>query len=803
MYRFQIWLSLCLPCIGTLTLSHPADAVETSSTLYPPRVSSPFQIDGELEEAWATTASFDNFTEFMPSHGVAALVPTQGYVAHDDADLYVAFICHDPQINRLRASMTDRDGIYRDDFVGIVLDTYRDQKRAYEFFANPHGIQGDMLWHAGSSDDDNGADAIWQSHGGEDVSFDAVWESAATIQEDRWVVEMRIPLASLRFPDRTEQNWAVHLVRVYPRDNRYEFSWMPISQDNNSFMGQAAGLRFDLEPSAGSSGGLELIPYISGSRSDALVSDAVGDGRWRNQDRGPASERIGLTGKYTVSSNSAIDFAYKPDFSQIESDAGRINVNQPFAFFFEERRPFFMEGSDVFQVDSRASGMILDVANLIYTRSINDPIGAAKFTGKSGQWTYGVISAYDDNTPLILPLADGTIVRRTSENSWSNIFRGQLEIGEQSHIGFAATDRRFDIGGSNTAALVESSLRLDDNYTLSALAAATRTNEPDDEELSAIIPDITFDVGGDSVSADFDGESFNGYTFKGTLIRQSRTWNFNLSYQDYSPGFRADNSAIFSNDGRIVHTQQTYNVHYEESKLLNFIRPGLYLWRKIDYAGDVKDTGVRPTILVAFQHQTFFNVGGFLYNQEKFGGVKFDDARTIWAYLGTNAFERVGGGIFVNRGKAINRFGVLGSEHNPLVLVPTLESNGNLRWLPTDQLRTEFSFNSTRLETDDTGRLIVSQRILRQSLQYQFSSQLSIRLIAELNNTKRAIGVGEYSKSQNFSLEPLLSYKLNPFTVFYLGGTIGGEDDPYPSHRGLSRTDQTLFMKFQYLVGMR
>lgn len=794
MRRFLI---MCLWSV--LWLLRPGVVSAASPDLQPPRIELGMVIDGQLEDAWWEAAPFGEFTEFMPTHGVAAQVPTEGYIAYTDTDLFVAFICHDPQIERLRASLTDRDGIYRDDFVGVILDPYRDHKRAYEFFANPHGVQGDMLWYAGGSDDDD-VDAIWQSHGGEDVSFDAVWESAASIQADRWVVEMRIPLSNLRFPDEIEQDWSVHFVRVYPRDNRYEFSWRPISQDDNSFMGQAGGLQLRLEAAAVASRSLELMPFISGSRTDALVANARGNGRWRNQDGGPASERIGLTGKYTHSSAVAIDFAYKPDFSQIESDGGRINVNQPFAFFYEERRPFFMEGADVFQVDSRASGMILDVANLIYTRSINDPIVAGKLTGKSGRWTYGAITAYDDNTPLILPLADGTIVRRTQKNAWSNIFRGQLEVGEQTHIGFAATDRRFDVGGSNTAALVEGSWHLNDNYTWTALAAATRTDEPDDDDLSAIIPDMHFEVDGDSLTADFDGEKFDGYVLKTALVRQSRTWNFNLSYQDYSPGFRADNSAIFSNDGRILHTQQTYNVHFDDHKLLNFIRPGLYLWRKLDYAGDVKDTGIRPTMLVAFQHQTFFNLGGFLYNQEKYGGVKFDDARTVWAYLGTSAFERIGGGVFINRGEAINRFGELGSAHNPLELVPTHEINANLRLRPSDQWRLELSYDSTTLRIDSSNDLIVRQRLLRQSLQYQFSTELLVRLIGEYNMTRRAIDVGAYERSRQFSLEPMVSFKLNPFTVFYFGGTIGGTDDPYPSHTGLSRTDQSLFMKFQYLV---
>lgn len=770
-----------------------------TAVLSPSPITEPIRIDGVLDDAWLGAARFDNFAEFIPTHQVAAHVKTEGYVAYSETDLYVAFVCHDPQIESLRASMTDRDRIYRDDFVGVVLDTYRDQTRAYEFFSNPHGIQGDMLWYANRGEEDDGG-AIWQSHGGEDRSFDAVWESAGQIYDDRWVVEMKIPLSNLRYPDEPEQSWGVHFVRVYPRDNRYEFSWMPISQDDNSFLGQAGELSLALQPTAGHS--LELMPYVSGSRTDLLVDDGSGAGVWRSQDSGPlnASERLGFTGKFSFSSTNAIDFAYKPDFSQIESDAGRIDVNQPFAFFYQERRPFFMEGSDVFQVDTPASGMILDVANLIYTRSINDPLLAGKMTGKSGRLTYGYISAYDDNTPLILPLADGTIVRRTTENAWSNIFRGQYEVGEQSHIGFATTDRRFDMGGSNTAALLETSLRLSSNYTWSALGAITRTEEPDDETLSEIIPDVEFDVDGEVITADFDGQDFAGYVLKTSLVRQSRTWNFNASFQDYSPGFRADNSAIFSNDGRILHMQNTYNVHFDDHPVFNSIRPGVYVWRKTDYDGDVKDIGLRPTVLFRFQRQTVFNLGGFLFNQEKFRGVEFDDARTVWGYVGTNAFETVSGSVFFNYGEAINRFGEEGSAHNPFTLVPNIELSGEITVRPSDQFEAELSFDSTQLYTDWGDELIVRQRIVRQTVQYQFSRQLQVRLISEMGWTKRATAVGQYDRGTRLSIEPMLSYKLNPFTVFYLGGDIGGKDDPYVSHNGLSRTDQTVFMKFQYLM---
>lgn len=144
-------------------------------------------------------------------------VTTEGYITHDGTDLYVAFVCHDPQIGSPRASFTDRDGIFDDDFVGIVLDTYRDHKRAYAFFSNAHGIQGDMLWYANRAEED-GDGAIWQSQGGEDGGFDAVWESAARTYEDRWVEEMRIPRL------RTDADDLIVHQRIFCHGLQYQFT---------------------------------------------------------------------------------------------------------------------------------------------------------------------------------------------------------------------------------------------------------------------------------------------------------------------------------------------------------------------------------------------------------------------------------------------------------------------------------------------------------------------------------------------------------------------------------------------------
>ncbi|NKB70035.1 MAG: hypothetical protein GKR89_23430 [Candidatus Latescibacteria bacterium] len=798
MHRLNFLFLFLLAPLGSIQAQTPP--LNSSITLVAQPATTPLKIDGVLEDAWFDHAYFANFAEFMPGHQMAARVATEGYITHDEGHLLVAFVCRDPDMGKLRASLTDRDQIYQDDFVGLVLDTHQDQQRAYEFFSNPYGIQGDILWHANHRErDDNGA--IWQANGGEDRSFDAVWEAEAKRYQDHWVVEMKIPFSSLRYPSQSQQEWAVHFVRVYPRENRYQFSWMPISQDYNSFMGQAGRLQLDLADSGQSRRSFELIPFVTGSRTDRLEDDGTGNGAWKNQDGGrlKASERLGFTGQYALSSNHVVDFAYRPDFSQIESDAGRLNANNPWAFFFAERRPFFNEGSDVFQVDSGASGMILDVANLIYTRSINDPTVATKITGQAGSISYGYISAYDDNTPLILPLADGTTVRQTRENSWSNIFRIKRDIAEQSHVGFAATNRRMDLGGANTSAAVETNLRLSDHYAVTAFAGLTYTDEANDAGLSASIPDVRFRAGGKTITAAFDGQQFYGHVFKTTLLRQGRQWNFNLSYQDYSPGFRADNSAIFSNDGRLVHTLNAYNFHFSDHPLFTLIRPNIYLWRKTDYEGDVKDIGIRPQLLLEWQRQTTLNIGGFLFNKEKYNGVKFDHARTLWIFAQTRAIEKVTGSLFFNNGESINRFGAIESEHNPLQLVSTLELSANLTLRPTDKMTYATDYDMVRLRQRNNDALVVRQQIGRGNVQYQFSKQLFIRLIGQVNWAKRAVSPGAYREDSFFSLEPMLSYKLNPFTVFFLGANMGGADDPYLNRNGPSLTDQTVFAKYQYL----
>ncbi len=782
------------------TLDESDSQLNPLLTLSPGRIEGAIQLDGLLEESWQKAAHFENFAEFMPAQYLPAKVGTEGYIAYNESNLYVALVCYDPQIRSIRASVTDRDKIFNDDFAGIIIDTYRDRQRAYEFFCNPHGVQADLIWQSNLGDDD--PDLVWQANGGEEISFDTIWHSESKIYDDKWIVEMEIPFSSLRYPNKEEQNWAIHFIRVYPRDNRYQFSWMPISHDNNSFMGQAGNLEISTVGPAVSTRAIEIMPYIIRSQQGSLVDDDFDErGEWQRQD---AENRIGFNLKYGLASNSILDFTYNPDFSQIESDAGQIDINEPLALFFPERRPFFMEGSDIFNIGSYTRGLNWEiVANLIYTRSINDPLVAGKVSGKSGKISYGFISAKDKNTPFILPHAEGSLKFPTDYDSWSNILRIKYDVAERSYVGLAVTNRNLEDDGSNTVAAIDASIRLSEKHTIRAVGGMTYTEEPVDTLLSQSqgmfsVPD--FKVGDRTETMAFDGGNFYGRLFKLGFIRQARHWNASLVYFDYSPGFRAGNGFIATNNERTVSAWSGYSFRFDDHKVFSIIEPQFAVWRSYNYDGHIRRDGIKPVVRFRFQRQTNLFLGAGLFFREEYKGIKFDDERYLELIFVTNIIKQVSAQVVLHDGVLINRFGEIGNPRNPLDGVPAFQIDTGLNFRPADQIENKLEYSYFHLKTED-GNLIVKQKILRDSFSYQFSKQLFIRLIAELNWVEQFSGTADNTlEIKYFSIEPLLSFKLNPFTVFFLGANIGGQDDPpYRNYEGLTRTNQNLFVKFQYL----
>jgi hypothetical protein len=688
---------------------------------------------------------------------VAPPVTTEVLAAYDSDNFYLAFIATDDPAS-LRASFRDRDEVYRDDYVGILFDTFGNNEWYYELFVNPLGIQMDLRWTNGF---------------GEDMSFDVVWYSDGRITDTGFQVEMAIPFSSLRFPNTQSQNWNATFWWNSPRDSRRRYSWAAISQDEPCFPCQFGTLTGIENVSPGSP--IELLPSLVGFQA-AEIADDPNEGLQNDKVDGQAS--LGM--KYSFTSNLSAEATFNPDFSQIESDVGQIDVNTTFALFFPERRPFFQEGSDLFQTWIDA----------VYTRSINDPVFATKATGRLGRTSVAYISARDDHSPLVIPLEEGSEVLE-AEKSTTNIFRVRNSIGDDAFIGGLVTDRRLDGGGSGTVFSSDLSFRFLKNYRLEVQGLGSYTREPENESLNEDLPDTTFD--GDAHTVALDGEKYWGHAVYAGIERDARTWNFDIEYQEYSPTVRADNGFVTRNSHRSADFW-TGLVFRPDTKILDAIEPSVNMGRMWNLDGLRKDEWLRPHLWIQFKSQTQLNIGHLL-SREVFKGIVFDDIR-VWDF---NLFSAFSDPVVVSFGVSPRK--VIARNLSTPVLGKGLVFNGSLTIKPYQRLIIQPLWRYSQLNHLNDGPEIFRAYILRSRIDYQFTRELFVRFVVEYFN-EREVDEDEpstYTRTESLSIEPLLTYRVNPFTTFYLGSNHGSEDLDDRADGNLRPTSRQFFMKLQYL----
>jgi hypothetical protein len=415
-------------------------------------------IDGRIdEEIWKNAAVFKDFVQTGPGDNIAPSKPTEVYMMYDEKNLYVAFKCWDDK-DKIRASVAKRDNVYGEDNVRMWIDTYNDQRRAYVLGFNPFGIQQDGIYTEGQ---------------GADFSVDIVMESKGVIEEWGWSVEVKIPFKSLRYAAGKGKMWGFNAARNIDRFNDEFDQWLPDDRNVSGFLikhGKITGLdEIKYEHT------LELIPSVTISES-GLRKRTIFRGQFSPlgpydrifnpiglQDpakfiNDPIKQDIGLNLKYTISPNMTLDAAINPDYAEIEADAPVVTANQRFPIFFEEKRPFFLEGKDIF--DSPLS--------LFYSRTIVDPDVAVKLTGKSGKTTYGFLGA-SDNAPgnfsedergefltctrarEIDPTHGCPLEEFLGKNALFGVLRVKRDVGKENNLGFFSTARIFPQNRNFTA----------------------------------------------------------------------------------------------------------------------------------------------------------------------------------------------------------------------------------------------------------------------------------------------------------------------------------------------------------------
>ena len=714
------------------------------------------KIDGELNEpVWKKISRYYNFSEVSPGDNTKPEVDTEVMMYYDDDNLYFGFICRENNMDKLRKSIAERDKIFQDDFCGFFLDTYDEGRQAYELFVNPYGIQGDLLW---------------TTPGMEDESFDMIWYSAAKEYKDKWTLEIAIPFKSIRFPDKNVQDWQIQFMRIRPRENRSQYSLMPLSRDDPTLFTHACKINGVSYVKGGKN--IEILPSFTSSQAGQISDYNNADSPFDND---KIKGELGVNVKYGITSTLTADATYNPDFSQVESDAGVITANNIYAIFYNEKRPFFLEGANIFQSPTQ----------VVYTRSINNPLYATKLTGKIGKTEIGYLIANDRKTPFILPFKESSDFLATERHSLSNILRLKHTIkDDDSYIGFVFTDREiskewsngFDFEGYNRNFGVDGKYRFLKNYSVDFQVLKSVSKEMN-------YPDYynpgTFDNG--KYTDALDGESFSGMQYNLTLNRDARHWSYNANFSAVSPNVRRDNGYISSNDNISLSTWQGY-MFYSDTKFLQRIQPQLYVHWIHDYSGRYRETYLQFDIWMQFVNQISVDIGFHPVNSEVWGGVYNQGARALSINFNVNTFKAITLGGYFNIGRSIIR-----SDNPSVGYIKSVSLWSTFK--PVNSLVMYNTWDYYELAENYGGELLYAGYIFRNTSTFNFTKEISLRLIGEFN-----------SFSGSFYINPLLSYKPNPFTIFYFGFTNSYNDINAPDGRSkYVMTDRQFFLKMQYL----
>ena len=718
-------------------------------TVRPTPTQTPPEIDGRLDDAvWRNAARITEFVQRQPLDGAPATEATDVFVAYDSANIYLAFHAKYDDPGIMRANRVDRDRAgFGDDNISVYFDTFLDQQRAYVFSVNGYGVQGDAIVGGRGG----GGGGIPRG----DRSWDALYSSGGQLVEDGFTAEMAIPFKSLRYPSRSRDvphTWGFQIVREI-RGKNETVVWSPVSRDIAGFLPQMGVM--DGMAGLSTSRNLEIQPAFTAFRFGNLDEEL---GQVVDGDPEPD---VGANFKYGVTSNLTADFTLNPDFSQIESDRPQVEVNQRFALFFPELRPFFLEGAEIFQVQAPV--------NVVHTRTIVDPLYGAKLTGKASDTTIGVLYANDKAASLGIDDPQDPAFGKSSQTF---VGRVRYDLYSESFVGAVFTDREF-LGGSSRVVGVDSNFRIGNTHQFGLRALRSDHRDAD------------------------DGLRTDGHVWDVGFRKSGRNLSYSVDGSAISPDFKTDVGFVRRRDQRTYSARAEYE-WWPQDWLISW-GPEVRYGRNYDFSQTLQDENLRVGLSGNFDKNIRANAS---VNQdlERYQGINFDKRRyNVFTNINTSQLISFGGGF--NWGDEVyfdsaNPF--LGRESGFRTFI-------NFR--PASRLATNINITTSRF-TDPGGFFvpalnggertsagqIFDVKIFRALTTYQFTDRLLLRNITQVNSFDQDLGV-------NF----LVTYRVNSGTVFYIG-----YDDHYQQREqfdeqvnitgsGYQQTNRAIFMKFQYL----
>jgi hypothetical protein len=700
-------------------------------------------LTGKLDDpAWLKAIPVELIYEVQPGENTRARQRTVAMALYDNENLYVGFRCYDSLPNSIRANLSDRDKLFSDDYVIVVIDPYNNYQRGFEFAVNPFGIQGDLLAMGGGS---------------EDPSYDMVWQSAASIDSLGWTAELAIPFRTLLFSPGDIQTWTINLFRNLPRNNRYILAWTPLDRNIPDILSQGGKLTGLEGIKPGRS--LEFLPYImsqqTGTRSDPADPGSV-------MNHGKIKARIGGGVQYSPGPDMSINAVINPDFSQIESDADQITVNTTFALYYPEKRPFFMAGMDLLQTP------------MYYSRTINNPIFASKVNGKTGKISYLALTAWDRNTVVTVPGEEESNTIRTGKESFAGVGRLRYDLGNENFFGALFLSRNFS-DAHNYLGGLDWNFKFWKNWYWQGEVFLSATREINDTLLFR----SGREFGSTSYDADFNGEDYLGTGMHLSLSRRGRNYSFNLTQNNFSPTYQTYNGMFPEVGGRSTYMFHRYTIQPNRN-ILKKATLSLNSMLTNNYDGVLKDFTLQPGFSMELIGQTQIQVNYIPLSRQRFRNVFFDDVTRAQMSISTIPVKGVNLQFEGEFGKSIFRTATpqIGRGYN-------ISSSVELE--PFSRLKTEFTWMHARLDDNDHDINFYKGNIFRNLTTFQFSKLFFLRNILQYNTF-----------SNTFSIYPLITYKFNAFTMFSAGMTRDLLD--YNTNDYSFRTSgYQYFVKLQYL----
>jgi len=747
-----------------------------------PRIDTVATIDGNLDEpVWRRAARLTDFSQYQPVDGRPSAEPTEVLVWYAPDAIYFGIRAREIHGNVVRATHANRDNIDSEDQVQILLDTDNARQIAFLFGVNPYGVQQDGTRSAqfaggagGPSATGGGFRTINPLEGSVDLNPDYFFESKGRLVEGGYEVEMRIPFKSLRYQDAKVQSWGIHILRRVQHSG-FQGTWAPAIRANANFLAQSGTLDglHDLKRGLV----LEATPTLT-AKADRAV--AVGDGSYQRK------AELGGDARWGIRQNLTLNGTINPDFSQVEADVGQVLLNERFALFYPEKRPFFLDGLELFDSPNQ----------LIYTRQIVAPLGGVKLAGKLGGTNIASMVVADDRA-----------------YSWG---------GNHSPL-FGVSRIRYDFGSSNTLGAVLTAR--EDGGSYSRVAAG------DFRFYHSKLYFAQFQVG--SSWTDSLGSRRNGSLYQADWDRTGRAWGFHYTLRSLDPGF--DAAAGFVNRTGIIETRafnrlsfygdqaalvQTYGAFFGLDRIWNNAGAGHGLAESSE--------SIQPTATLrgGWQVSGALTHSYFAFDPSLYAGLTVQrSVGTPIVVIDTAAFtvpppekDELGASFRITTPTYRVFSGTAGITESQVPIFREAAPGNSSRidaaldLRPTTAVRSSLQFSRLTIARKSDGSRFSSETIPRIKVEYQISPPLFLRLVGQYAARSRSPlrdrngnpilvdGVLDAGETTNeFSTDWLFSYRPVPGTLVYLGYGSTLEEPREFRFQDLRRTRDGFFGKISYL----